>query len=98
MQVSVPIYQSELSPAKQRGRMVGGHGVLIVCAYVRVFRSSSTMLHLLTRDIVQARAARTGLGCFFAAPAVGWHLALSLQIVAPLTLLIGSPGLPESPG
>lgn len=33
MQVSVPIYQSELSPAKQRGLMVGGHGVLIVCGY-----------------------------------------------------------------
>jgi MFS family permease len=33
MQVSVPIYQSELSPAKQRGLMVGGHGILIVCGY-----------------------------------------------------------------
>lgn len=37
MQVSVPIYQSELSPAKQRGRMVGGHGILIVCGYVSLF-------------------------------------------------------------
>lgn len=35
MQVSVPIYQSELSPAKQRGRMVGAHGILVVCGYVR---------------------------------------------------------------
>lgn len=35
MQVSVPIYQSELSPAKQRGRLVGAHGILIVCGYVR---------------------------------------------------------------
>ncbi|KAK5167528.1 uncharacterized protein LTR77_007227 [Saxophila tyrrhenica] len=77
MQVSVPIYQSELSPAKQRGRMVGGHGILIVCGY--------------------AMAAWTGVGCFFAAPEVSWRLCLSLQIVAPLILAIGSPWLPESP-
>lgn len=35
MQVTVPIYQSELSPAIQRGRMVGAHGFLVVCGYVR---------------------------------------------------------------
>lgn len=35
MQVTVPIYQSELSPAVQRGRMVGAHGILVVCGYVR---------------------------------------------------------------
>ena len=34
IQVSVPIYQSELSPAKQRGRMVGAHGILVVSGYV----------------------------------------------------------------
>lgn len=32
--VAVPLYQSELSPAKQRGRMVGSHGFLVVCGYV----------------------------------------------------------------
>ncbi|KAK6371786.1 hypothetical protein LTS17_008609 [Exophiala oligosperma] len=31
--VAVPLYQSELSPAKQRGRMVGSHGFLVVCGY-----------------------------------------------------------------
>ena len=77
MQVSVPIYQSELSPAKQRGLMVGGHGILIVSGY--------------------AMAAWTGLGCFFAGTTVQWRLCLSLQLVAPLLLLIGSPWLPESP-
>jgi MFS family permease len=77
MQVSVPIYQSELSPAKQRGLMVGGHGILIVCGY--------------------AMAAWTGLGCYFAGSTVQWRLCLSLQLVAPLLLLIGSPWLPESP-
>lgn len=77
MQVSVPIYQSELSPAKQRGLMVGGHGILIVCGY--------------------AMAAWTGLGCYFAPPLVQWRLCLSLQLVAPLLLLLGSPWLPESP-
>ncbi|KAJ5465930.1 general substrate transporter [Penicillium desertorum] len=33
MDVSVPIYQSEISPAKVRGRMVGSHGFLVVCGY-----------------------------------------------------------------
>ncbi|KAL7754948.1 hypothetical protein ACKLNR_014705 [Fusarium oxysporum f. sp. zingiberi] len=31
--VAVPIYQSEISPAKVRGRMVGSHGFLVVCGY-----------------------------------------------------------------
>ncbi|KAM0713409.1 hypothetical protein Q7P37_010371 [Cladosporium fusiforme] len=31
--VSVPIYQSEISPPKVRGRMVGSHGFLIVSGY-----------------------------------------------------------------
>ncbi|KIW78865.1 hypothetical protein Z517_08704 [Fonsecaea pedrosoi CBS 271.37] len=31
--VSVPIYQSEVSPAAQRGRMVGQHGFLLVAGY-----------------------------------------------------------------
>ncbi|KAM0323528.1 hypothetical protein ACHAQA_008809 [Verticillium albo-atrum] len=32
--VAVPIYQSEISPAKVRGRMVGTHGFLVVTGYV----------------------------------------------------------------
>ncbi|KAH7013003.1 general substrate transporter [Ilyonectria destructans] len=31
--VAVPIYQSEISPAKVRGRMVGSHGFLVVVGY-----------------------------------------------------------------
>jgi MFS family permease len=31
--VAVPIYQSEISPASKRGRMVGSHGFLVVCGY-----------------------------------------------------------------
>ena len=34
MDVIVPIFQSEVSPAKQRGRMVGSHGFLVVVGYV----------------------------------------------------------------
>jgi len=34
MDVSVPIYQSEISPARSRGRMVGSHGFLVVVGYV----------------------------------------------------------------
>lgn len=30
----VPIYQSEISPAESRGRVVGSHGFLIVTGYV----------------------------------------------------------------
>lgn len=33
----VPLYQSEVSPPKMRGRMVGSHGFLIVVGYVRPF-------------------------------------------------------------
>lgn len=32
--VTVPIYQSEISPAKMRGRMVGSHGFLLCVGYV----------------------------------------------------------------
>ncbi|KAH7118344.1 major facilitator superfamily domain-containing protein [Dactylonectria macrodidyma] len=34
MDVAVPIYQSEISPAKVRGRMVGSHGFLVVVGYI----------------------------------------------------------------
>lgn len=78
MDVIVPIYQSEVSPAKNRGRMVGSHGFLVVCGY--------------------AGAGWTGLGCFFEKnPAIQWRLCLTLQVVAPLLLILGSPWLPESP-
>lgn len=30
----VPVYQSEISPATQRGRMVGSHGFAVVSGYV----------------------------------------------------------------
>ncbi|KAF2100563.1 general substrate transporter [Rhizodiscina lignyota] len=78
IQVSVPIYQSELSPAKQRGRMVGAHGILVVSGY--------------------GLASWTGLGCYFVSdPNIQWRLCMSLQVTAPLLLIIGSPFLPESP-
>ncbi|KAK4947592.1 hypothetical protein LTR10_013538 [Elasticomyces elasticus] len=76
--VAVPLYQSELSPAKQRGRMVGSHGFLVVCGY--------------------AGAGWTGLWCYFVKdPSIQWRVCLTLQVVAPALLLIGSPWLPESP-
>jgi MFS family permease len=34
MNAITPIYQSEVSPADMRGKMVGTHGFLIVCGYV----------------------------------------------------------------
>lgn len=46
MDVAVPIYQSEISPAKVRGRMVGTHGFLVVCGYVSPPRSVTTELML----------------------------------------------------
>jgi MFS family permease len=33
----VPIYQSEISPAESRGKVVGSHGTLIVSGYVSLF-------------------------------------------------------------
>lgn len=35
--VAVPIYQSEISPAKVRGRMVGSHGFLVVSGMVSLY-------------------------------------------------------------
>ncbi|KAI1614374.1 general substrate transporter [Exophiala viscosa] len=77
LDTSIPVFQSEISPARQRGRMVGAHGVLIVIGY--------------------SAAGFAGFGTYFATATVSWRLCLSLQIVAPLLLFIGSPWLPESP-
>jgi len=33
LDTSIPVFQSEISPAHQRGRMVGAHGVLVVIGY-----------------------------------------------------------------
>ncbi|KAL6250231.1 hypothetical protein RBB50_002532 [Rhinocladiella similis] len=77
LDTSIPVFQSEISPAHQRGRMVGAHGVLIVIGY--------------------SAAGFAGFGTYFATPTVSWRLCLSLQIVAPLLLFIGSPWVPESP-
>ena len=71
LDTSIPVFQSEISPAHQRGRMVGAHGVLIVIGY--------------------AMAGFTGFGTYFATPTVSWRLCLSLQNVAPLLLILGSP-------
>ena len=35
--VIVPLYQSEVSPPRSRGRLVGSHGFLVVVGYVRDF-------------------------------------------------------------
>lgn len=71
LDTSIPVFQSEISPAHQRGRMVGAHGVLIVIGY--------------------SLAGFCGFGTYYATPTVSWRLCLSLQIVAPLLLIIGSP-------
>lgn len=71
LDVSIPVFQSEISPAHQRGRMVGAHGVLIVIGY--------------------SAAGFSGFGTYYASPTVSWRLCLSLQIVAPLLLFLGSP-------
>ncbi len=31
--ISVPLYQSEVSPPRSRGRLVGSHGFLVVVGY-----------------------------------------------------------------
>ncbi|KAL2832249.1 general substrate transporter [Aspergillus pseudoustus] len=74
----VPIYQSEISSAESRGRMVGSHGFLIVSGY--------------------ALAAWIGYACYFSTNAAfQWRFELSVQVLAPLILLGGSPWLLESP-
>lgn len=92
----VPIYQSEISPAEVRGRMVGSHGFLIVTGYVGAI-PPSILRHANIYDS-QAISAWTGYGCYFSnSPAFQWRFELSVQALAPLILLIGSPLLPESP-
>lgn len=34
LSIVTPLYQSEVSPARERGRMVGAHGILVVTGYV----------------------------------------------------------------
>ncbi len=54
MDVVVPIYQSEISPAHSRGRMVGAHGFLIVVGYVSASTSRLVLQkvqHMLTDEL-----------------------------------------------
>lgn len=77
LSIVTPLYQSEVSPARERGRMVGAHGILVVTGYVS---SHSKRLAAIMTDIVQAFAAWTGYGCYFESnPEVQWRLCLSLQ-------------------
>lgn len=41
MNVVIPLYQAEISPSYNRGKLVGSHGFLIVVGYVRTLRSLS---------------------------------------------------------
>ncbi|OCT46100.1 hypothetical protein CLCR_00414 [Cladophialophora carrionii] len=81
--VITPLYQSEVSPAHSRGRMVGSHGFVLCVGYLM---------------LEQGLAGWTGYGCYFLKSQVAqWRLCLALQIVPPLGLLIGSWWVPESP-
>lgn len=57
--VIVPLYQSEVSPPKTRGRLVGSHGFLVVVGYVCDFRQTITNA-LANRLFTESR----GLGRF----------------------------------
>ncbi|EXJ74621.1 uncharacterized protein A1O5_02918 [Cladophialophora psammophila CBS 110553] len=81
---AIPTYISEISPAAQRGLVVGSHGFIICCSY--------------TLMDTYAMAGWAEFGIYYANnPTIQWRLLVALQIVAPLLLLIGSPLIPESP-
>jgi hypothetical protein len=93
--VIVPLYQSEVSPMKERGRMVGSHACLLVCGYVSLTHPLNTGKPLLTTT----RLERAGLALDVISrqiPRCNGVYAL-LQIVAPLLLALESPWIPESP-
>lgn len=98
--VVTPLYQSEVSPAKSRGRLVGSHGFILCVGYVSVEKKGPVPLLSFSSDMfsLQGLAGWTGYGCYFLTnPVTQWRLCLALQVVPPACLLIGSPWLPESP-
>jgi hypothetical protein len=40
MNVVIPLFQAEMAPANNRGKMVGFHGALIVAGYVSIITTS----------------------------------------------------------
>lgn len=104
--VTVPIYQSEISPAQHRGTLVGQHGFMLCVGYVsylfpaRCQRVTGYCARQYADNMlcVQSLSGWAGYGCWFITNAkLQWRLCLSFQIIAPLLLLIGSPWIPESP-
>ena len=102
MQVSVPIYQSELSPAKQRGLMVGGHGILIVCGYAMAawtglgcyFAAPMVQWRLcLSLQLVAPMLLRECSA--LSSISVTHHECRAFVLI--ISTVIGSPWLPESP-
>jgi len=96
----VPTYQSEISPAENRGR-------LVCCWTWR--RSSHGRAQLTSFPLTQACIEFTGnivgyclsvwvdYGCSFLSGDISWRLPLSLQVIVGLILAFGSLLLPESP-
>lgn len=55
---TIPVYISEISPAAQRGRLVGSHGFIICCAYVRI---TPVCLKLYSLLMCRYRVAQAGV-------------------------------------
>ncbi|RFU33599.1 hypothetical protein B7463_g2768, partial [Scytalidium lignicola] len=89
------------------GRFLNGVGVGMMAPIIPTYLSEVAPAKIRGRMVAShgilaisgySIASWTGYGCFFASnPDVQWRLCLSLQVVAPLLLIAGSPWLPESP-
>ncbi|KAG4434851.1 hypothetical protein IFR05_009669 [Cadophora sp. M221] len=78
---SVPLYQSEIAPAKRRGGLVVMNHIGMVSGLATAFWVGYGVSHWNTP---------TGL-------AHGWRLAVSLQFIPALFFVIGLPFVPETP-
>ena len=82
MSVLVPLYISEMAPARRRGMLVSMFQMALTLGIMSAILAI-TFLETLITD----RMAMT----------LGWRLALGLQVVPAVVLVLGIPFIPESP-
>ena len=88
LSVLVPLYQSEVAPAPQRGRLMATFQLAVTLGIMCAF----------TTDFVLSQLPDEGAECErYALCQQRWRLVLALQILPCFVLALGMPLLPESP-
>lgn len=90
----VPTYQSEISPAENRGRLV--RRSLPPCPR-RLTLSSQACIEFTGNIVGYCLSVWVDYFCSFLSGDISWRLPLSLQVIVGLILAFGSLLLPESP-